>query len=276
MINAAAAAGNRAQRVALLETGGIECAELARLMDAESLPLDRAAGTEQLFAMCAKAPPDLVAVVVAAKDCQGARICREIRSNPVTREVALLLAAGEPDDDCEQDCLAAGADDFLSVTDESVFLRAKIRALLRRAPAFGAFGTRQIGNGERHVLVVDDSDTYREYVAWALDREGFQVSETDTGEQALNRLKAETFDAVVLDMNLPDMHGPLMCAEFAALQKSRMRRFSLLMLTGGEQQREMAAVLDAGADDVVGKSRDIGIVKARLCTLIRRLLPDAS
>ena len=63
-----------------------------------------------------------------------------------------------------------------------------------------------------------------------------------------------------------------MCRHFVAANRTLDHRFVLLMLTGGEDPDEMNAVLAAGADDVVGKSKDIKIVKARLHALIRRKL----
>jgi two-component system NtrC family sensor kinase len=120
--------------------------------------------------------------------------------------------------------------------------------------------------------VVDDSPTYQEYIAMELQRAGYQVDTAASVREALEQLALQTYDGVVLDMILPDMNGAEMCRHFVAANRTMDHRFVLLMLTGGEDPDEMNSVLAAGADDVVGKSKDIKIVKARLYALIRRKL----
>jgi DNA-binding response OmpR family regulator len=65
-----------------------------------------------------------------------------------------------------------------------------------------------------------------------------------------------------------------MCERFVKLSHDLKEPFLLLVLTGGEDMMEMTAVLDAGVDDVIGKSRDMKIIKARLMKLIQRTGTD--
>jgi DNA-binding NtrC family response regulator len=57
------------------------------------------------------------------------------------------------------------------------------------------------------VLVVEDEDVLQEVIGQTLDEEGFEVRRVGSGDEALRRLEAELFDVVLLDLNLPGMHG---------------------------------------------------------------------
>ena len=75
-----------------------------------------------------------------------------------------------------------------------------------------------IGQGRRmnsRVLVVDDEPALRDSVTYALEREGFEVSSVEDGETALELVRRESFDAVVLDLMLPGVPGTEVCRRHA-------------------------------------------------------------
>jgi CheY-like chemotaxis protein len=60
---------------------------------------------------------------------------------------------------------------------------------------------------EKVILVVDDSSTVRKFVAASLNMKGFRVVTAGDGIEALERMPAEKFDLIILDLNMPDMDG---------------------------------------------------------------------
>lgn len=60
---------------------------------------------------------------------------------------------------------------------------------------------------EKVILVVDDSSTVRKFVAASLNMKGFRVVTAADGIEALERMPAEKFDLIILDLNMPDMDG---------------------------------------------------------------------
>jgi CheY-like chemotaxis protein len=60
---------------------------------------------------------------------------------------------------------------------------------------------------EKVILVVDDSATVRKFVAASLNMKGFRVLTAADGIEALERMPAEKFDLIILDLNMPDMDG---------------------------------------------------------------------
>lgn len=68
------------------------------------------------------------------------------------------------------------------------------------------------------VLVVEDEEVLRTFLCETLEEEGFQVSAASSGEEGLKRLESSLFDAVLLDLNLPGMHGMNVLAAAPATQ----------------------------------------------------------
>jgi two-component system, OmpR family, response regulator MprA len=117
------------------------------------------------------------------------------------------------------------------------------------------------------VLVVDDEPAVRSAVERALALERYDVAVAADGRQALDRLAAESLDAVVLDIAMPYVDGLEVCR--------RMRqagdRTPVLMLTARDAIDDRVAGLDAGADDYLVKPFALRELLARLRALLRRI-----
>ncbi|GAB3736039.1 response regulator [Luteimonas pelagia] len=89
------------------------------------------------------------------------------------------------------------------------------------------------------LLIVDDSTSMRQMVAYALSSAGFAVSEAEDGQAALDLARGKRFDAVVTDVNMPRMDGIQLIRELRQLAEYRFT--PLLMLTtesGGDKKQE--------------------------------------
>jgi DNA-binding response OmpR family regulator len=119
------------------------------------------------------------------------------------------------------------------------------------------------------VLVVEDEQVLADYVAAGLRRTGMAVDVSYRGGDALERLFEIDYDAVVLDRDLPDVHGDEVCRQ--VLQgRSRTR---ILMLTAAGSVRDRVQGLGLGADDYLAKPFDHSELVARLQALGRRTQP---
>lgn len=115
-------------------------------------------------------------------------------------------------------------------------------------------------------LVVEDDDVLRGVVERALRDAGHRVDAVGTLAAAEHLWLYQPFDAVLLDLNLPDGNA------LEALRRARARadRTPVLVLTARNRTDERIAGLDAGADDYLGKPFDLAEVEARLRALVRR------
>src|SRR6478672_1882297 len=116
------------------------------------------------------------------------------------------------------------------------------------------------------VLVVDDDPDVREAVETALELEGHRVSTADDGLRALKRLGQAEFDAVVLDVLMPNLDGFEVCRRLRAAGN----RTPILILTARDSEEDTIRGLDLGADDYLVKPFPLGELLARVRALLRR------
>jgi two-component system response regulator MprA len=120
------------------------------------------------------------------------------------------------------------------------------------------------------ILVVDDDRAVRDALRRALTVAGYDVGAAEGGQQALTQVAADTPDAVVLDVGMPDIDGLEVCRRL----RRAGNRVPILMLTAREAIADRIEGLDAGADDYLVKPFDVGELKARLRALMRRTGAD--
>src|SRR4051812_22347773 len=114
------------------------------------------------------------------------------------------------------------------------------------------------------VLVVDDEPQILRALRPALVAAGYEVFEAGSGTAALSALAAEGYDAVILDLGLPDMDGKDVI--------TRLREWSeapILVLSARDIEAEKIEARDRGADDFVNKPFAVGELMARLRAALR-------
>jgi DNA-binding response OmpR family regulator len=116
------------------------------------------------------------------------------------------------------------------------------------------------------VLIAEDDDRLARAVAAGLRRRGMTADVALDGGDALDRLAVNCYDVVVLDRDLPDVHGDEICRRLAA-ERSASR---ILMLTAARSVRDRVKGLGLGADDYLPKPFDFTELVARIQALARR------
>jgi two-component system response regulator MprA len=117
------------------------------------------------------------------------------------------------------------------------------------------------------VLVVDDELAVRTSLHRALGLERYEVDLAEDGRQALDRVAAARYDAIVLDVSMPALDGLETCRRMRAAGD----RTPVLMLTARDAVDDRVAGLDAGADDYLIKPFALRELHARLRALLRRV-----
>jgi DNA-binding response OmpR family regulator len=119
---------------------------------------------------------------------------------------------------------------------------------------------------KKTILIIEDEPHIVLGLRDAFEFEGFRVLSSARGREGIALARAESPDAIILDLMLPDMNGYAVCEE--------LRRWSafvpILMLTARSQESDKIRGLDAGADDYVTKPFGIGELVARLRAIFRR------
>ena len=122
------------------------------------------------------------------------------------------------------------------------------------------------------VLMVDDDPDVRTSVARGLRHSGFDVRVAATGKEALRLLSNESHDALVLDVQMPELDGVAVVTALRALGND----IPICVLSARDTVNDRIAGLEAGADDYLTKPFDLGELVARLHALLRRAQPFRS
>jgi len=120
----------------------------------------------------------------------------------------------------------------------------------------------------RRVLIVEDEAPIRELLRLHLSLAGFGVDEIGDGAAALDRLRAERYDLVVLDLMLPGLDGITLCRAIRAQGPNVAT--PLLMVTARDTESDKVLGLESGADDYLAKPFGIREMLARVGAILRR------
>ncbi len=115
------------------------------------------------------------------------------------------------------------------------------------------------------ILIVDDDENIRKLLTLYLEKDGFETQNRDSGESAVELLRADRFDLVLLDIMMPGMDG------YETLEE--IRKFSdtpVIMLSARGESMDKISGLDRGADDYITKPFEPQELIARIRAILRR------
>jgi diguanylate cyclase (GGDEF)-like protein len=141
---------------------------------------------------------------------------------------------------------------------------ASVVSLARPAP----IGEGRIEGPNPRILIVDDIADNRIILARRFQRRNFDVVEADCGTQALEILKREAFDVVLLDVIMPDMSGLEVLRKIRAAHSSAT--LPVIMVTANNTSTDVVGALEVGANDYVAKPVDFAVALARVNVQVER------
>jgi len=256
------------RRILIVEDSETQALALTFILENQDMDSMVAADSEQAMQYLSHTRFDAAIIDYHLPGMEGDELCRRIRQNVGTRSLPLIMLTSE--NSAEVISIDSGADAYVSKPIDVEILMMRLHALINKGN--GATNSLNIGTTLRRakILAVDDSPTYLAYLVTLLTDEGYEVFEAGSGEEALALMKKESFDGVILDLVMPGMDGIEVCKSITNYQNLGADPIVLLLLTAHENKDEMTRGLAAGADDFVGKSSDLSVLKARIRALIRR------
>lgn len=117
----------------------------------------------------------------------------------------------------------------------------------------------------QHIMVVEDDESLARWIADYLETHNFLVTVATRGDAALELIRNDSPDAVILDLNLPVMDGLEVCRQARLFFDN-----PIIMLTARDTDTDEIEGLDTGADDYLAKPVKPSILLARLRALLRR------
>lgn len=118
------------------------------------------------------------------------------------------------------------------------------------------------------ILAVDDEMPILELLRYNLEKDGFRVTTSSSGEDALRSIKSETPDLILLDLMLPGMSGLDVCRRLK--ESPATSGIPVIMITAKTEDTDVVLGLELGADDYIAKPFSPRILLARVRTVLRR------
>lgn len=118
-----------------------------------------------------------------------------------------------------------------------------------------------------HLLIVEDDHLLADGLANALAQDADDIGVASTYVQAVNHLQHQRVDLVLLDIQLPDGSG------FDLLPLAQRQAERIICLTGNDAEWDIVRALEAGADDYLTKPFSLAVLRARVRTQLRQIMP---
>lgn len=118
------------------------------------------------------------------------------------------------------------------------------------------------------ILIIEDETDIAELIRYNLEREGYRVNISSTGEKGIKEACLKTPDAIILDLMLPGIDGLDVCRSLRNNDKTR--NIPILMLTAKSEEADIVTGLEVGADDYITKPFSPRVLLARLRVVLRR------
>jgi two-component system, NtrC family, sensor kinase len=207
---------------------------------------------------------DLVILDVLLPDGDGVELLKEIRRQPATSNLPILMLSSEADVKDRIRGLETGANDYVGKPYDASYVVARGRELLqeRRKETPGPPAPEKIT-----VLVIDDSITFREELKRALERSDYNVITATSGEKGLKLAASRRPAALIVDGVMPGIDGATVIRRLRL--DVALRGLPCLLLTAADEQDAELKALDAGADAFVRKEEDLGVILARFAAMMR-------
>jgi len=232
--------------------------DLSEALEAAGFRTFLCASAAEARAALAREIPSLVVLDVVLPDGDGVDLLKEIRASASAATPVLMLST-EADVRDRIRGLQMGADDYVGKPYDISYVVARARELLTIAsypPPANAT-----------ILVIDDSETFREALRAALEKAGYIVLTASSGEEGLQMAASCRPNAVLVDGVLPGLDGAGVIRRIRL--DAALRGTPCVLLTGSEDRGVELRALDAGADAFAHKEQDLEVILARVAAVLR-------
>lgn len=234
--------------------------DLKSAFDSASYACTLAASVAEARSALARGNFDLAVLDVLLPDGDGVGLLSEIRENPATAALPVIMLSIEADVHSRLKALKTGAQEYVGKPYVAEYLLSRANQLIKPR-GDGAV------SAERPVLVIDDSATYRQRFKEMVEPRGYRVLQASSGEEGL-RLAAEARPmAIIVDGVMPGLDGLTVVRRLRSDEV--LRQVPLLFVTGVEDKSFELKALEAGADAFMRKDEDSALMLARLEALLR-------
>jgi PAS domain S-box-containing protein len=221
---------------------------LRRALEAAGFQTLEAATGREAVDLARRHQPDGITLDIVLPDGDGFWVLKELQADPATASVPIVIVSGT-----EPDSTVAAA--FVAKPFDPAALVADVQRALH-------------GLTHATVMVADDDADVRHVLGEALQRQGCRVVQAEDGRDALEKLAHETFDLVVVDLDMPHVHGHDIIR--ALRDPAAPRRVPIIVLSGSGTEQQTMQSLVLGANVFMSKPPDARALAREVARLLSR------
>ncbi len=241
---------------------------------------------EKALAAVEENTPDLILLDIMMPGIDGYEVTRQLKSDPETKEIPIILVTALTEDAEKKRGLEAGADEFINKPVNHPELDTRVRSLLRLKEYQDQIGSRkqsaclicqdptdkEVGNRTPAdlptILVVEDDPISAKLMTTYLSPIPCKIELAQTGEEALRLVSQKKIDIMLLDIMLPALDGFEVCKSIKG--KEDTIPIQVVMTTGLTDTKSKLRGIDLGTDDFIVKPVNKDELRARVKSLIKK------
>lgn len=229
--------------------------------------------------------PDIILLDVMMPGMDGFEVCRRLKENHELAHIPVVMVTALTDNEDRVKGLESGADDFLSKPVNDVALMARVRSLVRLKMAVDEWRVRentanQLGVVNENtsmmdmdvtgakILAVEDMEFEVEKIKNTVESQSNHATMVTTGIEALKHAREDSFDLIIISLNLENEDGLRLCSHLRSNEKTRST--PILMIGSEDDLPRIAHGLEVGAHDYIMRPIDKNELMARIRTQVRR------
>ena len=200
---------------------------------------------------------DVVLLDLIMPKITGFQVLEQMKADSKLEHIPVIVISSQDDMESIGHCLQMGAADYLPKPFELNLLRARVNTSLTMKRLYDQ---EQEYTGK--MLVIDDDAFNRSLLATSLENRGYQVEMAEDGEQALEKLHAQSFDVVFLDLVMPKMNGFEVLHYMKA--DSKMQHLPVIVVSAEDDMESVVRCIEMGATDHLCKPFEPALLHARV------------
>ncbi|HSR08081.1 MAG TPA: response regulator [Bryobacteraceae bacterium] len=209
-------------------------------------------------------PFSLVLTDVHMPEMDGFELVKRIHDSPeLVQPVILMLTSGDRSDDLAR-CRRLGVSSYLTKPVRRAELRSAILAAIAHKPGLpergptlngGTVGraSQELGCSALHILLAEDNAVNQRVALRILEKAGHRVTIAENGAAALRMFEEQSFDVILMDVQMPEMGGFEATALIREMEKHTGRHISIIAMTAHAMAGDRERCLAAGMDDYLSK-----------------------
>jgi CheY-like chemotaxis protein len=268
--------------ILLAEDNALNREMLSRRLERRGYRVLLAGNGEEAINQVRSHSPDLILMDLSMPVLDGWEAARRLKASPASKSIPIIALTAHAMIGDREKALSAGCDDFATKPVDLPSLIATIETFQKQAPAGRSALPAAVSRPSPEqmappvpvaapathgtLLVVDDNDLNREMLSRRLVKNGYQVVTAGGGREALERIRSQKIDLVLLDVMMPEMNGLQVLAIIR--ETYSLVDMPVIMVTAKGQSEDMVTALKQGANDYVSKPIDFPVVLARIQTVL--------